>query len=77
MLVNASYAQDIAYETDITALCPNTEYEFSAWIYNIYPTGSIKPDLTFVIDGIGRYTTGDITTSGWQNIGFRFETGSS
>lgn len=75
MLVNASYAPDIAFQREITGLCPNTEYQFSAWVYNIQPNASIKPNLTFVIDGIGRYTTGNITATGWQNIGFRFRTG--
>lgn len=76
MLVNASYAPDIAFQKEISGLCPNTEYQFSAWIYNIQPQAGIKPNLTFLIDGIGRYTTGNITSTGWQNIGFRFRTGS-
>ena len=75
MLVNASYAPDIAFQKQITGLCPNTEYEFSAWIYNIQPAAGIKPNLTFVIDGVGRYSSGNITATGWQNVGFRFKTG--
>ena len=75
MLVNASYTPDIAFQKEITGLCPNTEYQFSAWIYNIQPGAGIKPNLTFVIDGIGRFTTGNITATGWQNVGFRFKTG--
>ncbi len=75
MLVNAAYAPDIAFQKQITGLCPNTEYQFSAWIYNIQPAAGIKPNLTFVIDGVGRYTSGDITATVWQNVGFRFKTG--
>src|SRR5690606_9362226 len=74
MLVNANYAPDIAYEKQITGLCTNTEYQFSAWIYNIQPNASIKPNLTFQINGVGRYTTGNVTATGWQNIGFTFRT---
>lgn len=77
MLVNASFNPDIVIEKNISGLCPNTEYEFSAFVRNVYPTGPILPNLTFLLDGIGKYSTGDITGSAWVEVGFRFTTGGS
>jgi hypothetical protein len=82
MIVNASYNPDIVIERTVNNLCPNTRYEYSLWIYNICPaadaTGcTIKPNLTFLVDGIGKYSTGDITGTGWQQVGFTFTTGNS
>jgi hypothetical protein len=75
MVVNASFNPDIVIEKTITGLCPNTEYEFSAWIRNIYPAGPILPNLTFLVDGRGRYSSGNITGNAWVEVGFRFVTG--
>ncbi|MFD2524069.1 Ig-like domain-containing protein [Emticicia soli] len=82
MIVNASYNPDIVIERTVTNLCPNTRYEYSLWIYNICPAAdqagcTIKPNLTFLIDGVGKYTTGDITAAGWQQVGFTFTTGNT
>ncbi|MCB0648003.1 MAG: CUB domain-containing protein [Saprospiraceae bacterium] len=77
MLVNAAFAPDIAFEKTIPNLCPNTRYQFSFYIRNIYPAGPIKPNLTFLVDGIGQYSTGDVTAGGWQNVGFTFNTGNN
>jgi hypothetical protein len=77
MVVNASFNPDIVIEKTISNLCPNTEYEFSAWVRNLLPTGSILPNLTFLVDGKGRYTTGNITGALWNEVGFRFTTGPS
>ncbi|MFZ1786970.1 MAG: CUB domain-containing protein [Saprospiraceae bacterium] len=77
MLVNAAFAPDIAFEKTIPNLCPNTRYQFSFYIRNIYPAGPIKPNLTFLVDGVGLFSTGDVTASGWQNVGFTFNTGSN
>ncbi|WP_460474346.1 Ig-like domain-containing protein, partial [Emticicia fontis] len=82
MIVNASYNPDIVIERTVTNLCPNTRYEYSLWIYNICPAANtsgctIKPNLTFLVDGIGKYSTGDITATGWQQVGFTFTTGNS
>jgi len=40
LIVNASFAPDQFYQTDINGLCENTNYEFSAWIINLYNPGS-------------------------------------
>jgi len=82
MIVNASFNPDIVIERTVTNLCPNTRYEYSLWIYNICPAAdqagcTIKPNLTFLIDGVGKYTTGDITAAGWQQVGFTFTTGNT
>ncbi len=77
MLVNASFSPDIALERTVTGLCEDTEYEFSLWINNIQPNAPIKPNLTFLINGVGLYNTGNITTGGWQKVGFTFFTGTN
>ncbi len=35
LVVNAAYKTDTAFRSNITALCPNTYYEISAWIKNV------------------------------------------
>ncbi|WP_337045176.1 Ig-like domain-containing protein, partial [Emticicia sp. 17c] len=82
MIVNASYNPDIVIERTITNLCPNTRYEYSLWIYNLCPPSNvdgctIKPNLTFLVDGVGKYITGTLNSSGWQQVGFTFTTGNS
>ena len=76
LLVNASFQRDIAIERQVSGHSPNTYYTFSAWIYNIYPSAPLKPNVTFLVDGVGEYTTGPINGSGWQQVGFPFFTGS-
>ncbi|MGG9971132.1 T9SS type A sorting domain-containing protein [Ferruginibacter sp. SUN002] len=71
MVVNASFDKDIVTEKTITGLCPNKTYQFSAYVKSLH-TG-IKPNLTFLIDGVGKYRTGDILTNDWVNIGFTFK----
>ncbi|MEO6330682.1 MAG: T9SS type A sorting domain-containing protein [Ginsengibacter sp.] len=87
LAVNASYAMSDAYRQTINTLCPNTTYEFSAWIRNVCQRGSrdmdgiatyaqgVLPNLTFVVDGIDRYSSGEMDTLGWQKKGFIFRTG--
>jgi hypothetical protein len=77
MIVNASFNPDVVIERTILNLCPNTEYEFSAWVRNLLPLGTILPNISFLIDGRGRFTSGNITGGAWQEIGFRFVTGAS
>lgn len=83
MMINASYKPDVFYENAVTTdLCPNTTYEFAAWVTNLltYPTN--KPNLTFsvlTLDNqlLGTYTTGDIPespVSTWKQYGFLFKT---
>ena len=83
MLVNASYNPGDFFKTTVSALCPNTTYEFAAWVMNVlnYSSG-IKPDLTFTIETPGgvvlnSYSTGPISITGspnWQKVGFFFTT---
>ncbi len=83
MIVNASYDQDVVTEKIVSGLCPNKTYQFSAFVKNIMPnrstsTSYITPNLTFLIDGVGVYTTGNIVDSNWNNVGFTFKsTGTS
>jgi hypothetical protein len=41
LLVNADYVASEVYRQTITNLCPNTYYEFSAWVRNVCPTCGI------------------------------------
>jgi len=78
MVVNASYAPGAFYEKIIDNLCENTLYEFSADIINIIGTdglGYIKPNVSFLLDGVVLYTTGDIPQDEeWHTYGFTFVT---
>ncbi|HEY0108032.1 MAG TPA: hypothetical protein VGB67_00305, partial [Fibrella sp.] len=95
LVVNADFIASEAYRQTISGLCPNTYYEFSAWIRNVCPTcgidslgnpyGSVAgggiykpgvyPNMSFVLDGIDRYSTGEVDTFGWVKKGFVFVTG--
>ena len=98
LAVNADYVASEAYRQTLTGLCPNTYYEFSAWVQNICPTcgadstgqqnagtataplngyPGVYPNLTFSLDGIDRYSTGQVDTVGWLKKGFVFLTGAS
>jgi gliding motility-associated-like protein len=87
MLVNASLQKSEFYIDTLKGLCPNTTYEFAAWITNvILPTacfGNPKtPNLTFNIektDGtvLQTYNTGDIQATqslNWKQYGSFFTT---
>ncbi|HHB52050.1 MAG TPA: hypothetical protein ENK75_03255, partial [Saprospiraceae bacterium] len=78
MVVNASYSPGLFYEQEITGLCGNTLYVFSADIFNLIRTGTnlIKPDISFRINGIAAFTTGEIPEDQqWHTYGFTFTTG--
>ncbi|MDB5286386.1 MAG: hypothetical protein JWR05_1335 [Mucilaginibacter sp.] len=73
MIVNSSYEPGIFYVQKASGnlLCPNTTYEFSAWIMNVMrdspiTANFIRPNITFSIetaDGVvlnKPYNTGDI-----------------
>jgi len=79
MVVNASYSPGIFYEKQIDNLCENTLYEFSADIINVISkntTGHIKPNVSFLLDGMVQYTTGQIPQDEkWHTYGFTFTTG--
>ena len=83
MLVNASYAPGDFFLTTVTNLCPNTTYEFAAWVMNVMKTlATILPELVFTVetpDGTVLYSfdTGDIhvtDTPEWKKYGFFFTT---
>jgi gliding motility-associated-like protein len=87
MLVNASLTPSDFFLDTITVLCPNTTYEFSAWVVNVLKTSSClpnpsRPNLVFTIESItgtvlGSYSTGDIVetiTPTWKQYGLFFTT---
>jgi len=82
MVVNASYTPGIFYQTSIPDLCPQTTYEFAAWIINILNYSGIKPNITFSIetnagDVIHTYNTGNIpdgSTPNWVQYATTFTT---
>lgn len=96
LMVNADYVASEIFRQNITNLCPNTYYEFSAWIRNICQTCGIDstgaqfagtvtapangypgvyPNLSFALNDIDRYNTGEVDTLGWMKKGFMFRTG--
>lgn len=86
LVVNADISQSEAYRQTISGLCPDTYYEFSAWVRNVCPLCGIDssgtqtwkpgvlPNLTFVVDGLDYYSSGDIDTLGWLKRGFVVKT---
>lgn len=84
MVVNADEEPNkIFYESGTPIdLCPNTTYEFAAWVINILISlGGNKPNLTFFILSmddkvLGSYNTGDIPNGNpiWKQYGFLFKT---
>ncbi len=81
MVVNASYEPGIFYEEEVSGLCENTLYEFSADILNLIRIGTpnhIDPNVSFLIDNEVVYNTGDIPkTEQWRQFGFSFVTTST
>jgi len=58
MIINASYQPSIFFYQQAQGLCPNTTYEFSAWIINLCIPGFItasysQPNITFTIQTSG------------------------
>ncbi|MFT4063022.1 MAG: gliding motility-associated C-terminal domain-containing protein [Edaphocola sp.] len=84
MVVNASLSvTDYFYKNTVTDLCPETTYEFAAWIMNLLRnTDNSLPNITFTIeqtDGtvLNTYNTGDIAKNSsavWTQYGFYFTT---
>ncbi len=85
MVVNASYTPGDFFVKEVDGLCPNTTYEFAAWIYNLLLSSAcngqgIKPNITFNIETtsgtvLQAYSTGDIPEDlGWKQYGFFFST---
>ena len=78
MLVNASFEPGEFYSNQVTGLCENTLYEFSADIINVVRSGiagHIFPNVSFLIDDVVVFSTGDIfQTETWNKFGFTFTT---
>ncbi len=82
LLVNASFTPGDFLVTKVTDLCPNTTYEFAAWIMNVMARNAIKPNITFRIETAGgtvlqQFSTGDIPetfVATWKQYGFFFTT---
>ncbi|HEX7457225.1 MAG TPA: gliding motility-associated C-terminal domain-containing protein, partial [Ginsengibacter sp.] len=85
MVVNASFNPGDFFVKTVDGLCPNTTYEFAAWIYNVLQPFAcngqgIKPNITFNIETtsgtvLQSYQTGDIPMSAnWTQYGFFFAT---
>lgn len=85
MLVNASFTPGDFLLTTVSSLCPNTTYEFAAWLMNVLARSGIKPNITFSIETTGgvvlqQFSTGDISETGsplWKQYGFYFTTPAS
>lgn len=79
MVVNASFSTGEFYEQTIEGLCENTLYVFSADVINLIKrnvSNHIRPNVSFLIDDVVEYTTGEIPqTEQWNTYGFTFETG--
>ncbi len=83
MLVNASYTPGDFFLATVNDLCPNTTYEFAAWIMNVLvQRNGIKPNITFSIETptgtvLQTYATGDLAETAqptWKQYGFYFST---
>lgn len=85
MVVNASFNPGDFFVKTVDGLCPNTTYEFAAWMYNVLQAFAcngqgIKPNITFKIETtsgavLQSYSTGDIPeSSNWVQYGFFFST---
>lgn len=89
LVVNAAFPTGEVYRDTIKDVCPNTYYEFSAWIRNICGKCAIneeseqtflpgvQPNLAFTVNDVDYYTTGNIPYEprGWVKRGFIYKTG--
>jgi hypothetical protein len=88
LVVNAAYPTGEAYRDTIKNICPNTYYEFSAWMRNICGkcsadsnsvqkfTPGVLPNLSYTINDIDYFTTGTIAYDRkWVKRGFIYKTG--
>ena len=90
LVVNAAFPTGEAFKETISNVCPNTNYEFSAWVRNLCGvcgidsnssatyTPGVLPNLSFAVNDVDYYTTGDIPhDNNWQKRGFMYKTGPS
>ena len=78
MVVNGSFEPGLFYEQVVDELCGNTLYEFSADVINLIRTNvtdHIKPNVSFLLDGVVLFSTGNIPQDEtWTTYGFTFTT---
>lgn len=82
MIVNAAPEPGIFYESaELIELCPNTTYEFGAWLVNLLRNIGIRPNVTFtVLDAngsvLGTRNTNEIPNGNptWKQYAVRFRT---
>jgi gliding motility-associated-like protein len=80
LLVNATVTPGDFFVTTVNNLCPNTTYEFAAWMMNVLARSGIRPNVTFTIETtsgtiIRSYNTGNIFETPqprWDQYGFFF-----
>ncbi len=90
LVVNAAFTAGEVYKDTIKNVCPNTYYEFSAWVRNLCGvcgidassnssyTPGVLPNLSFAINNVDFYTTGNILHDNyWQKSGFIYKTGAT
>ncbi len=88
LVVNSAFTTGEVYKDTIKNLCPNTYYEFSAWVRNICGvcgidqnssatyTPGVLPNLSYTINDIDYYTTGNMSYDTiWEKRGFIYKTG--
>ena len=65
VVINASYRTDTAFKDIVTNLCPNTYYQYTAWLRNIGPKGGDDSNGVTAISGNNSYIpTGPGDSSG-------------
>lgn len=84
MVVNASLSTtDYFYKNAVTGLCPDTTYEFAAWVMNLLKSNDTSPpNISFTIEStsgtiLGTYNTGNIglnSSAVWKQYGLFFTT---
>ncbi|MGB3798840.1 MAG: gliding motility-associated C-terminal domain-containing protein [Lewinella sp.] len=77
MLVNASFEPSLFYEQEVTGLCENTLYQFSADVTNVVKRGTnqLLPNVSFLLDGREFISTGFLPEDDtWKTFGFTFTT---
>ena len=90
MVINSAViaSEGVFYTKTISGLCPNTTYEFSAWLINLLNpnaglTDQYSPNVTFRISDtsgtiLGSYSTGNINQTSlptWLQYGLFFTSG--
>ena len=76
MVVNASFDPGLFYEQTVTGICENTTDVFSADVINLIDdNGYLTPNVSFLIDGVVQYSSGEVPpNSQWMSYGFSFTT---